>query len=117
MADLSHPQQMVEAEPARERASIGAGWYFSASHRDLIRQELHGHSYEVVAWWPADPPRDAAALQQTLKTVLTAFDHKTLPDELGTMEALAAAIGGLITDCIGVDISRPVERLHMRWRP
>ena len=98
-------------------ALIGAGWYFSASHNDTVRQEMHGHSYEVTAWWPADPPRDAVCLQVTLREVLKAgFDHKTLPAHLGTMEALAAAIGSLMTGCVGVDVSRPVERLYARWR-
>lgn len=95
----------------------GAGWYFSASHRDPIRQEVHGHSYEVVAWWPAEPRRDAMVLQEALKTVLRAgFDHKTLPDDLSTAEAIARAIMGLLTDCVGVDVSRPVERLHVQVR-
>lgn len=94
----------------------GAGWYFSASHRDPVRKELHGHSYEVVAWWPSEPPRDAVVLQHTLRTALVGFDHQTLPDELGTAEALANAIGGLLDGCVGVDVSRPSERLHARWR-
>lgn len=99
-----------------EETWTGAGWYFSASHHDAVRRETHGHSYEVVAWFPASPPRDAVVLQETLKGALIAFDHKTLPDNLSRAEDLAAAIGGLIGDCVGVDISRPVERIHARWR-
>lgn len=92
----------------------GVGWYFSASHYDNVRTETHGHSYEVTAWFPAG--RDAVALQETLKGVLRTFDHRTLPPELSRAEALAEAIGKLIGDCVGVDISRPAERLHTRWR-
>lgn len=89
-----------------------ASWYFCASHRDPVRRELHGHSYEVRAYWPADPPRDAVVLQTMLKTVLEAgFDHRTLPDELTRAEALARAIGSVLTDCVRVDIYRPVERI------
>lgn len=91
----------------------GVGWYFSASHHDPVRQELHGHSYEVVCWFAADSHRDAVVLQEKLKVVLTAFDHKTLPDELSRAEDLAAAIMHLM-DCQGVEISRPVERLHAK---
>jgi 6-pyruvoyl-tetrahydropterin synthase len=99
------------------KSATGAGWYFSASHYDEIRRETHGHSYEVVAWWASEPYRDGVALQHTLRTILErGFDHKTLPPELSTAEALAKAIGGLMVDCIGVDVSRPVERLHARWR-
>lgn len=94
----------------------GAGWYFSASHRDPVRQELHGHSYEVMAYWPAEPYRDAVALQATLRDVLKGFDHKTLPDRLVRAEDLADAIGGLMSGCVRVDISRPVERFRVeRW--
>lgn len=88
----------------------GAGWYFSASHFDNVRQEVHGHSYEVMAWWPARPARDAVCLQETLKGALKGFDHKTLPPELSRAEDLARAIMGLI-GAVRVDISRPVERL------
>jgi 6-pyruvoyl-tetrahydropterin synthase len=93
---------------------IWAGWYFSASHYDEVRKELHGHSYEVVAWWLADPPRDARVLQETLKGVLTGFDHKTLPPELSRAEALGSAICSLMDGCVAVDIGRPIERLGAR---
>ena len=91
----------------------GVGWYFSASHRDPVRKELHGHSYEVVCWFDASPPRDAVVLQEKLRVVLTAWDHTTLPDDLSRAEDLAAAIMHVM-DCDGVSISRPVERLHAK---
>lgn len=98
------------------KLETGAGWYFSAAHHDPIRGQLHGHTWEVVAWWKGEPARDALVLQETLKGVLRGFDHTVLPPELASAEALAKAIGGLITDCIGVDVSRPSERLFARWR-
>ncbi len=95
----------------------GAGWYFSASHRDPVRKELHGHSYEVTCWWPAEPPRDAMVLQEMVKTVLKAgFDHKTLPDDMTRSEDIARAVGSLLDGCVRVDISRPAERLHAEVR-
>jgi 6-pyruvoyl-tetrahydropterin synthase len=91
----------------------GVGWTFSASHRDPIRQELHGHSYEVTAWFDHKPARDALVLQEHLKNALTAFDHKTLPDEMTRGETLAAAIMH-ITDAVGVELRRPLERLYAK---
>lgn len=90
----------------------GAGWHFSASHRDPVRQELHGHSYEVMVYWPADPPRDAMVLQEMVKEVVKArYDHKTLPDDITRAEQIAREIGSLLTGVVRVDISRPSERL------
>lgn len=94
----------------------GVGWHFSASHRDPLSGELHGHTWEVTAWWSAVPWRDARVLQETLKGVLIGFDHKTLPDQLHSGEALAFALMGLMTDCVGVDVSRPAERIFAMVR-
>ena len=97
-------------------ALTGVGATFCAAHRGVVRTELHGHSYEVTAWWPSEPHREAEALQYTLQTVLTGFDHKTLPDHLSTGEALAKAIMGIMSGCVGVDIARPLERIYARVR-
>jgi len=91
----------------------GVGWYFSASHTDPVRREVHGHSYEVVCWYDLDAPRDAVVLQNKLQVVLSAFDHTTLPPGLSRAEDMATALMRLM-DCDGVEISRPVERLHAR---
>lgn len=89
---------------------IGVGWFFSASHNDPVRRELHGHSYEAVCWFDSQPPRDAVVLQERLKVILAAWDHTTLPPELSRAEAMATALMQLM-DCQGVEINRPVERL------
>lgn len=94
----------------------GAGWWFAASHRDPRDGALHGHTWEVTAWWPAEPWRDARVLQETLKGVLVGFDHKELPPELHSGEAIAKALMSLMTDCVGVDVSRPAERIYARVR-
>lgn len=95
-----------------EQSLTGAGWYFSASHHDPVRQELHGHSYEVMVYWPAEPPRDALVLQEMVKEVVKAgFDHKTLPDDMTRAEDIARAIGRLLIGVVRVDIKRPTERL------
>lgn len=94
-----------------------AGWYFSASHRDPMSGELHGHTWEVEAAWQGEPYRDNRALQETLKGILAVWDHTVLPDALASGEAIAQAIGSLIVDCAGVNVSRPSERLRATWRP
>lgn len=93
----------------------GACWHFCAAHRDPISGQLHGHTWEVVVWWPGEPHRDARVLQETLKGVLIGFDHKELPDQWASGEAIAEAIGHLINGCVGVDVSRPAERIYARW--
>ncbi len=90
---------------------IGVGWYFSASHNDAVRREVHGHSYEVVCWCETDAPRDAVVLQAKLKMILAAWDHTTMPPELSRAEDMAAALMHLM-ECDGVTVSRPIERLH-----
>lgn len=90
----------------------GAGWYFSASHRDPVRRELHGHTWSVACWWRESDRLDAVDLQDLVKSILKDnFDHKTLPDSMTRAEDIARAIGGLLAGCVRVDISRPDERL------
>jgi 6-pyruvoyl-tetrahydropterin synthase len=93
------------------------GWFFSASHRDIVRGgELHGHTYEVRVAFDANPPRDALALQAKLRLTLeAAFDHKTLPDDLSRAEQMAEALANLLGDCLWVEVWRPAERLGARW--
>jgi 6-pyruvoyl-tetrahydropterin synthase len=90
----------------------GVEAHFSASHRDPVTAELHGHSYKVVAYHTYIG-QDAVSLQGKLRDVIAAqFDHRTLPATLSTAEAIAAAImeasGG---SCVAVEVSRPLEGL------
>lgn len=96
------------------KSLTGAGAYFSASHFDSVRQELHGHTYEVVAWWPSSDERDVIDLQKALQAVLLAFDHKTLPSYLTRAESIATAIAAQLPGCVEIDISRPIERMFVR---
>lgn len=90
----------------------GVGAHLCAAHRDIAGR-LHGHSYEVVAWFPAGS--DAVALQCMLQAVIAHFDHTELLQELTRAEALAEAIAKLLPNCLQVDISRPLERLFAKW--
>jgi hypothetical protein len=91
-----------------------AGWYFSASHRDPVRQELHGHSYEVEVSWPAG--EDVTELQKRVKAACAGFDHTTLPDPITRAEDLIWLFRDILDGCIRIKISRPVERLSAEWR-
>jgi hypothetical protein len=92
-------------------ARIAVRATFSASHRDHVRRELHGHSYVVWAWFRRG---DQVVLQGRLNAVLAAhFDHRTLADRLSRGEALAADIRRRLR-ARGVEVSRPVEGFKVR---
>ena len=90
----------------------GVGGVFSASHHSP-EGALHGHSYEIWAWFPAGV--DARVLQEQLLAVLEPLDHACLPDELGWGEALAEHVGGQLLNCLEVEVRRPLERISARW--
>lgn len=91
-------------------ALTGVGTVISACHRggDDI---LHGHSYEVTAWFAAGG--DALHLQARLRKAAEPFDHDELLD--GLAENIAAELGRLLPDAVQIDVSRPLERLYARW--
>lgn len=92
----------------------GVGGFFCAAHRDRDTGQLHGHTWDVIAWF--NSPKDAIALQGDLQAVLSAFDHQVLPDNLAWGEAIADAICGRLEGCVEVQISRPSERIYARCR-
>lgn len=90
----------------------GVGGVFSASHH-TPEGVLHGHSYEVWAWFVAGD--DARNLQSRLHEVLSVLDHAHLPDELAWGEALAEHISKQLPGCREVEVRRPLEKLGARW--
>jgi hypothetical protein len=94
---------------------IGVGVIFSCSHRDPVRDELHGHTYEAVAWFASTPPRDAVVLQVKLAEIVRSMlDHKTLPDEVSRAEHIRAMLLPMFGDAIDIEINRPLERIYCR---
>lgn len=91
--------------------STGVGGVFSASHHSP-EGVLHGHSYEVWAWFPQSDARD---LQDLLNRVLADLDHSHLDEELAWGEALAEHIGRQLPSCLEVEVRRPLERIGARW--
>ncbi len=78
---------------------------------------LHGHTWHVTAWTDATIHRDAECLKVRLEGLLKAWNDTTLPPELSTGEAIAAAVGQLFGDCVKVTVERPGERIAAEWTP
>ena len=91
----------------------GVGDIFSAAHQPPEGGDVHGHSYEVTAWFAAG--EDARLLQARLAAVLEPLDHTVLAAELASGEAIAEQIGRNLAGCRQVDVSRPLERIYARW--
>ena len=89
----------------------GVGGIFSASHNSP-EGVLHGHSYEVWAWFPQSDARD---LQERLNEVLAALDHSHLSEELAWGEALAEHLARQLPNCLEVEVRRPLERIGAKW--
>jgi len=90
------------------KVMTGAGAILCAAHRDR-GGNMHGHTWEVTAWW-ADKP-DALAKQAALTEYLAFFDHSILADSVAWAEDMAQRIMEDL-GCAKVEISRPLERLY-----
>jgi 6-pyruvoyl-tetrahydropterin synthase len=88
---------------------IGVGHILSVTHKDIVRKELHGHSYEVIAWFETG---DAVGLQKLLGGVVRQLDHTTLPDEMTRAEEIGRWIGTRLPGCLVVDVNRPLKRIY-----
>ena len=93
---------------------------FCAAHKDVLSGQNHGHSWEVTAWFSADPRRDLRVLKETLAKYCSALDHKQLEDVLpGEVcdEAISEWIGQQLQDrgCVRLRLWRPVEGIGGEW--
>ena len=100
--------QAAAPMPSGLSVLTGAGAVLSAAHRDRSGN-LHGHSWEVTAWWTGKP--DAVAKQAELSSYLSFFDHSVLPQSVSLAEDLAVRVMEDL-NCERVDISRPLERVY-----
>jgi 6-pyruvoyl-tetrahydropterin synthase len=103
------------------RILTGVTSHFSAAHyapplpgSKAQRGEMHGHTWQVTAWFENEGKADARLFKCALEQVLKLWDHKVLPDELAWGEDIARAVGTL-NNCVQVDVSRPMEGFHARW--
>lgn len=91
------------------RTLTGVGAILSAAHSSKDRQTVHGHTWEVLAWWDGRPC--AVEMQGKLVNWLSQFDHGTLPASVSRGEDLATqclmALG-----CERVEVRREYERIY-----
>lgn len=90
----------------------GAGAILCAAHRGADGR-MHGHTWEITAWWPADGS-DALALQARLQYWIDQIDHDVLPADLSLAEQIAEQAGRDLA-AIEVQVWRAGERLGARW--
>jgi hypothetical protein len=97
------------------RVLTGVGGIFCAAHRDIATGVLHGHSWEVTAWFTGRP--NAVHRQEQLAAILRRLDHIELSVELSWGEDIAKRIAERFDDslCVAVEVSRPLERMYARW--
>lgn len=96
-----------EPTPINLKVSTGCSAIVSAAHKS-VDGVMHGHTWEVVAWWPEGP--DATEKQAELRNYLSIFDHTVLADGIAWGEALAKSIL-LGMHCTKVEVRRPLEGL------
>lgn len=73
---------------------------FDAAHKGAFADEVHGHTWHVRIYWPAEPCCDARDMHARLNDVVAAWDHTLLdgkvePTNYGVCKAVAERISGL----------------------
>lgn len=91
---------------------IGVRARFSAAHRDPLQSAapVHGHSFEVVAWFISG---DAVALQRRTERAVSVLDHRLLPVALSRSEAIGAMLMREL-GAAGAEVNRPVEGIFVK---
>lgn len=95
---------------------VGVSGHFSAAHKDTLTGDVHGHTWLVTAWFSQPGRSDARCHKAALDAVIALWDHKLLPDKMAWGEDIACAVATL-ANVVEVEISRPAEGLHTRFRP
>lgn len=94
--------------PMKLKSTTGVGSFFCAAHRD-VDGNLHGHTWEVTAWWDGMP--NAVEKQELLNRTLKDFDHTIIPDEMAWGECMAQIFIKML-GCRKIEISRPLEKIY-----
>lgn len=96
------------------RGFDGVGGIISCAHRDPETGALHGHTWEIIAWFGKDA--DARHRAAQLSAVLNELDHTTLPDRLAWGRQIARHVAEKIGwPCCRVEVKRPGERFYAVW--
>ncbi len=110
--DLTLATHGADEKPTRTGLKVltGASAILCVAH-NAPDGRLHGHTYEVTAWWTGQPC--ALESQAALTNWLSKFDHQQLPLGMSRAEDIASqclmALG-----CVAVDVARPLERIFAR---
>lgn len=92
----------------------GVSEIICAAHESLDGR-LHGHTWEVIAWWRNDSFLiDADNRKKELKNFLSQFDHTKLLDCFAWGERLAEHIG-IHMKCDIIEVNRKLEGIYARW--
>ncbi len=86
----------------------GAGAILQVAHTGPDGR-LHGHTYEVAAWWEGEPC--AVEMQGKLQAWLAKFDHQSLPPRMSRAEDIGRQCK-MALGCVRVNVNRPLERLY-----
>lgn len=113
---------MFKRKRPESRLLTGVGAVLSASHRDQQTGQIHGHTWEITAWFRYDGT-DKDVRQYQLNKVVDRLDHRCLPDRIAWGESLARHIGLTMPygyadgdpSCIAVEVRREPERIYARW--
>lgn len=89
----------------------GVDAVFCATHRENREGPLHGHTYQVTAWFPYKGA-DVQVLRDYLRDELAAFDHSELPQHMTRAEEIARYLLDVLPDCVRVQVNRPLEGFH-----
>ena len=101
---------MTTLSSLAERGLTGVTVMLTAKHIDPVMDEgLHGHTWAVTAFWPAEPHRDGRCLKAMLSTIVEAMpgEDGILPPELWSGESIARHVSRLLVGCVGARVTRP----------
>ncbi|MGN6063802.1 6-carboxytetrahydropterin synthase [Brevundimonas diminuta] len=73
---------------------------FDAAHKGEFADQVHGHTWHVRIYWPAEACCDARYMHDRLTGVVSEWDHTLLdgkvePNNYGVCKAVAERISGL----------------------
>jgi hypothetical protein len=113
---------MFRRKPQQSRRLTGARTILKAEHRDQATGVVHGHEWEITAWWRWTGT-SAEVRQHQLNETIEPYQDKCLPDSIAWAENLASYIGRNMEhgwsagdpDCVIVEVVRHKEGLLARW--
>lgn len=94
---------------------LGISGKFTATHNCPEGGNPHDHEWHVTAWFKNNFRSDARCYLAMIDTLLARLDGTFLPNDLSWGEDIARQLA-ITVNCMEVEVSRPVDRIHARWR-